>query len=1154
MEIKETDNDHPENTDMMYVPMREFYKRIKNQWIKDDSVEEESFTDLSYLVEAAFQRKSRTTKNNQDKTLVCNLEQSCIKRPESGVCDSIQNAQSEIANIRKKYALDELQKRMAMTQKELEEWIKAQLLKVSKTTLALERLQNVDNKRASILAYHIGKRYIDDNKNVQTYSPYTSLFQRIMEQTDFYKKQSDLVRLVKSGFVRKAMVEELSEDSHWLYCTKTNVKVLPVFLYELALEFVIKGEDAYQQKLRQLSQFHVRSDDGDAIVDKYSGYEISKIEFVIEELYDDDGFKIQTGSVLDTTDKDLFDSNDLNDYQENSNEDTNPPDVFDTPKVNTGDLEPQHMMIKNIFLTYCRVLQIPVKEYEQGLQEFVNRVSQEIVQQSLLSRDEFTAKQSKKVDPSKIPELYQRYYHQFIIIITTAVFFMGMQIQIPRIQAKKTVPGCVRSFSGYPLTESLDDQTGIQYMACIINIVKSSIAPWNSIQKATRDDIITKLREKIIEILSSRKDIYEMYLKEREYRLHHSDEFEIPIEHKLEKWYGLYPPVVEIKVLESLPIERNNQINLSISFAEGQILRYGCGVIESIHNIVQSKDVLLKTALGIPFVQNTCCNETQDQRALTYFIREKPAIATFMKHIDYYGNFIRNQIHNARSLTWTSTMDTRIARHTTLSGNLEEIIYHSFIHHCKFDRFDAEIPDFLRGICAMKPSEDKYNHRGTLREKIQALKESGKVFHIEDFERLLRYVNASNLISPNIRIVAPSAVNLLTDFLSATSASSSPILDPIRKEFLSILIKYDPQVMINEKKALLLRYDPELLRIGSPEEHEELHVAVMKFKNKLAKLNETMRIRITNFIKIYSGLKRADLTNIQSTIETIGTWVEYKTVHNNITAMVKVIPEMILNQNMHGEEMRLQHNHWGLSPIHTQTLQELVSNYWSDYAKFCTEDSSFKELLRGIQGRLSDVLILLRDFPIQQTIHRGGEDWFRLLDRSTTMLFISYLWYSVFDQYIALSTDLFPKNTYVQTVEEIKKRVAGLLVAYLRTSERDNHDINQSYETIMKKVNRAKDKEKEKIMRTFEQADKHDRRYMFLEKMWKLGKWNVGIQNGLVRYDKERFEMEMLEDDSDMDSVEGGRPDDEDLFDEGDNILGLSEDYMDGDEDYVEES
>lgn len=1153
-----------------YPHRRNFYKRIKNRWVEDNSVEEESFADLAYLVNAAFSRTKKLGSHANIQKMACDLSESCIKRPTSqgASCDPTQVAQDQIRRIRQKYAVEEMEKRLQMTQKELEAWVEEKIIECSRRVAAIDRLRYVTLHKSDLFAIALGKIQADVPVTSTVTSPHLTLFHMIMGQDDLYKKQYDIVRMVKRGLVRRAMKEELGEDLHWYYCTETNTKVLPAFLYELALEYVTNGESGYQDKLEEIKKFQVLSDDGDAIVDKHSGYVISKIEYVREELYDEHGFKIQTARAL------VVDADEHADPEGDSDE--RPATVFSqvgmATGTDTGASDTMTLMVRNIFFTFCRILDIPAKIHEQGLQEFVIRVSLEWLQESMLSQEAFTALQTKKMDPAKIPERYLKYSHQYTIIIVTAMFLIGIQTAQPRIPTKKTVPGCVRSFSGYPLTESTDDQSGMEYMACILNIIKSSIPPWDTIQKTNKADIVAKIQEKIAEILSKRQDVYELYLKEREYRVTHPEEFVIPEEHQLTVWRGLYPPIVDIGVLERLPIEREDVATPTTLLAQSKSIRYSCGIIEAIHHVVQKKDVLLKTSLGIPFVQNSCCNDkpnastTTSMTTLQYFVQEHPTLSAFLGHVDYYGKIVNTNLHIGRSYTWTSTIDTRIPRREVVSGNTEELIYHSFIHYCLFDRIDQEIPLNLQPVCASKPAEGKYNRKGTLREKIQALKESGRDYHVDDFDNLIRKVSAGRLVPPYMKLVTPNAIQLMIEFLSQNTASS-PCLDPIRSELSAVLVKYDPQVMIMEKQAILVKYDPNLMIMSAPVQNEDMALVIMKLKNKLAKLNDTMKKRMEQFIRTYGGLKKTEFTKMKDTIEQIGQWVSgsgsvsggaefYELgqfIRNSVVSMVKIIPEMIINKTLHQEPTI--HEHWNLADSHVDMLYRMIQSYMKEFTKFTNseDDPAFQTLLRSIQGKLMDMVLLIQLLPIQKTIQRGEDAWFRLLDRSTTTLLLSYVWYCVFDQYIEACAEFTKKNTFLMVGEALKTNVAALLVAYLRMNQSNKTNIDQSYEMIMKKVNRAKDREKEDIMRGFEMADKKDRRYMFLEKMWKHGKWNVGIQNGLVKYDKSRFEQEILDMDMGIDADRGEEPDAEleDVNDDADyeenDLEELDEDYMDGD-------
>jgi hypothetical protein len=90
----------------------------------------------------------------------------------------------------------------------------------------------------------------------------------------------------------------LDEDQNWLYCKDTNTKLFPVSIHTLAKTF-ISGAD-YLRKLDELcNSVGIMSDDGDAIVDKHSGFVMRKIDFSAEEGFDESGFRITTHDIIE---------------------------------------------------------------------------------------------------------------------------------------------------------------------------------------------------------------------------------------------------------------------------------------------------------------------------------------------------------------------------------------------------------------------------------------------------------------------------------------------------------------------------------------------------------------------------------------------------------------------------------------------------------------------------------------------------------------------------------------------------------------------------------------------------------------------------------------------------------------------------------------
>ena len=126
--------------------------------------------------------------------------------------------------------------------------------------------------------YELGLNVVE--KDI-TPSPYAELRDIILGQADFVKRQNDIIRFVNQ-FTRAAID---SEDQFWLYCPVTDTKLLPTYFNTLALAFNQQQNSSnYAEYSRQLeivcAERGTISDDGDAIVDKYSGYFIRKIEFL----------------------------------------------------------------------------------------------------------------------------------------------------------------------------------------------------------------------------------------------------------------------------------------------------------------------------------------------------------------------------------------------------------------------------------------------------------------------------------------------------------------------------------------------------------------------------------------------------------------------------------------------------------------------------------------------------------------------------------------------------------------------------------------------------------------------------------------------------------------------------------------------------------
>jgi hypothetical protein len=148
--------------------------------------------------------------------------------------------------------------------------------------------------------------------------------------------------------------------------------------------------------------------------------------------------------------------------------------------------------------------------------------------------------------------------------------------------------------------------------------------------------------------------------------------------------------------------------------------------------------------------------------------------------------------------------------------------------------------------------------------------------------------------------------------------------------------------------------------------------------------------------------------------------------------------------------------------------------------------------------------------------------------------------------------------------EDIKKQAAALLISFLNIEQTTKNAVDMNYSQIGEAMNRSRTREKKRITDFFKDMDSEELKAKNVEKQYKLGRWGVGLQKGLVNYDAKTYDREMAEMLADPEHIntdevelvartidEINTDDTDDVNDEYEEeefgIGGLGEDYMDGD-------
>ena len=1158
----------------------QYYRRLKNNWVSDNDMDDIGFVDTN--------------------TLFCNVSESCFKNTKNDVCESNDESIRRIKEITKNRLKSEFDKRYEISVEELEKTLEKNIeyhLKLLKKTRALREIQLYKQNN---LAFALGG--LANTEDLLT-SPHMKLRDLIMGQSNFSKKQRDICKFVDE-FCRDPMIENLDENPNWKYCKDTNLKLFPQSVYQLANAF-ISGEN-YITKLNEIChKYGELSGDGDSIVDKYSGFLLRKIDFSNEEGFDDAGFKITSHEIME---KDLG---------------TVVMEAIAKNKRPVFESETSEM-IYNVFSAICENIDIPI----ETISEFVLRTSNELITKEILSKESYNKKSEAafKKTGKYFKVTYENYRNETSIVIIASVLLIAIQTTVPSFQTKRTQPGCVRSFSGYPM-DGIEDTSGILYLACVLNKTKSTISPWTSIQTYKADTLAKRIKEVLEKNIMNRSDILELYVKKREFILL-NPELVAPAEHNVSKWTQFLPPIVHFSIekkIRNVPsdfendllelLRKGNRSQLeSIHVLKSKILFFGYGVVEAINEIVRKKDTLLKTSGNVPFIENACCNDSANStNPLIYFNAEDNNIALYRNAAIKLAAMLRDRVISpAKAGMFYFPEFSGLRSAIVPMGLLEETIYSAVFLYCNFD-IKLPIPEEYKEIVTEKPSG--YNSNWTIQEKMEFMKGEGKRYDIDTLHKLMTIVRNKNIVTiqpPNVF----SQVDVLKEIIENLDMSNSTVVEePLRKFLYKIMDKYDPLVYMDRPIKELDDLSDYLSGVNN-----ELYKRIRNFFDKFAtSLGDREYEKIMAFlVNIHKWNLDKPMAKTKKYYDD-GLYNATQFIKNAIYSFSKVYPNVLINDSGFFKNVP---KHWGVSKKHEDDITRFIDTYYKEIEKF-KQDPVLIQLLQDVNIKLKDLYMFVDNIPlftdiVKETLDQDSKETTTVLhslfDKHTIYQLYTYCFYSSIYEYVLstedvgllrsdvqetkqkrrssiketknvatslrtiseleddaenLDEDLREVNIVTVDLTDLQQRTCSLLIAFLNIEKTNKTKVDFSYEQIMQKVGRSKDKEKQNIIKYLGDMSIEERGVENMFKNYRLGRWNVGQQAGLIRYDKDTYDRERDElisqlynevdggaidatheellDVYQLEELEANLPDDEMGFD----LDAVGENYMDGE--YYEE-
>ena len=1055
---------------------RRYYVYKKKQWVSDASVDESTFM--------------------SDNDLFCNiLNEKCIKNTGTGVCETLDVASQRIRVKSDNQFLHEILERMdrddSLSNDELARAIEAYAIKVRRRRV----IDEIRAQRTNNIAYHCGLRAAAGGT---IKSPHAHIFQSIRAIRDFSSKQRDIVAFA-DRYTRSAIS---AENPEWKYCIDSGVPLVPLFMYDLAKAFITNGD--YGAVLAA----YVRSNgvvDGDSIRDKHSGMEISKLTFSTEEGYDESGFVISTRDILE--------------------EDLMAMKARQIEKVVRTFENPEMEKIFDVFTFLCEMMDVQTAQ----IQNKVLKLAYELVSTQIAGRDAYEKRMEKLKSKGKEGSPYEDYYNDALIMFVAGSILVSVQTAVPSIAKRKTFPGCVNSFTGYPYT-GIEDQSGIDYIACVIAATRSTISPWNSIMKLSKTAIVKRIKI-AVDVMIERTDVSEMYKTKRMYEQIRDSSEDIGAR-DVAKWTSFRPPLVRMAPfdVENITKEFHDMLVDAVkngdrkqhnmyAIVNGKISAYTAAFIKAINNSVSHHEPLMKTYRGVPFVDNACCSGSESP--LDYFGAKYPEVFGFVNMIRKQQAIIEDSRRMIKAAMLYHPENTSVPYPDLPADIREEDIYAAFIHYCNFDR-NLPIPQKFQALCDHKPRD--YPTDATIAEKMEFLKSSGKVFDAAALKQLLLIVNTDNRIALSPAEPLESADRLVTFLNDAEDAD-----------------------MLDEPVIRLLRT---AAQDSAKQRHDQL-------KNYLIMTNNRMYNTLMDFIDRFGDVSDEEYNEINDFMQSFSIWNESavsKRHHSSTQYTIAAIrtagaiaPNMIINAPIHSYNPRVRKNE--LAKSHLADINRILRDQFGLLMKF-VNDEFLKQVANDVSPRMLELVKLSVMFPVLNV----GVSSAPIFDARAQDLVLTHIYLSIFSEYMSAaenpmlrelnaemrkqrireenaelsdtivgSVDTAPTEFAEQTSavrevdiqaggEEMSKRsVSRLIVTLLQTEIANKNTINTTYESVKKRTGRSKDHEKKRIIKFLGDMTIENRKIEDMYKKYKMGRWNVGLQKGVIQYDKDTYERERRE-------------------------------------------
>ena len=1024
----------------------QYFKRQNDEWIVDKTIDENVFALTS---EDFCNTNDSCTYSNNECTDVSTIKQQHNKQ----LIDRI------VSQMKNEYYL---------SKDDLEQRFRYKYNDMFRNFKHLQQYQN-----AELYKYDLMKRNIGIDANIGDdviESPYKMLVDKILTEGDLTMKYEYIIEFVS----RYTRLPNNDEQITWFYCKESNVPLLPMFYYKLASTY--KNKDNYMNALKQIILDYGALSDN-YIVDKNSGYVISSIDFSTEEGYTLEGFKEVTRDIIKEDKKVTIGGETIND---------------DIPNT-----EETKMMFNIIYtITSHMSIRMSIKDINLAVIQ-----TNQFFTASIDTEENYNERMVILKRKGKTVSSYEEYKDLLLLLYTVAILFTIIQTRFSTESIKKSVPGCLKSLSGYPLEIEDTKLKGLTYIACIVHKLKSPIRPWNVIGNMKIPALVKKMKviidNDLLEssFLRERRDLFnEMQQKNVTFE-------DIPEELDVKKWSQFIPPLYNYSIHQPDPIASHvkkdivaNKNGYSIVYYKMVQMCYR--IMHTINATISLEQPHFVGEMG-PYKDNTCCEELVDEfkSVIHYFSEKKPEILKNINSLQELSLLLESIVKANQTLCMINNLGYPDIPDTNLVIFSETVIYKAFIHYCKINK-DIPIDETLKTICIDNKSE--FEKDDAIEVKIRKMKQEGKLYSIESLYQLLQVVNSRNIIHVTSSFSDISRYHMLEEVLHELDDTNSILIpQEIRHSLKTLMDTFDVTI---ESKTKEMNIIARLIKT----ERKKIEKQLVKLKTRGVTDIKHRKI-VDKFLSIIDG----DYTTNELS------YISY--VKRFITDVCVHFPMRILNKTDFSSITIPKH--WKITSYnHKMDIIKAIADHYISFRTFYGNEN-IDTILNSVLEQSKELIRFMDALPyFSSYVDENQVKYFHVLDEEIIVNIYNFLLIKSLTIYFDNITNTTFTHSGASEDEDIRVTLArkktieqlvnDVVFMYMEQFVKNYEKTEPTYAQIVNRTMYAKEKEKIDLVKYMSDMSDEQRNAEQALRSTGQGRWATGLQKGYKEYQGSMYDEE----------------------------------------------